>query len=55
LRWDDGQGVVEPLRWQGSGDLSAVSQANALTCFAAGDRMYRAGEMVRVLELPSPR
>ena len=51
LYWDDGQAVVEPLRWQGSGDLTAVAQANALACFPAGDRTHEAGEMIRVLKL----
>jgi molybdopterin molybdotransferase len=50
----DGQAVVEPTRWQGSGDLTALVGADALACFAAGDRVYPAGETIRVLRLPRP-
>jgi len=52
LSWPNGEAVVEPLRWQGSGDLSAVAAANALACFPAGDRTHAAGEKIRILELP---
>jgi molybdopterin molybdotransferase len=48
----DGQNVVEPARWRGSGDLAALAGANSLACFAAGDRVYRSGESIRVLRLP---
>jgi molybdopterin molybdotransferase len=48
----DGQDVVEPARWKGSGDLTALVGANALACFSPGDRVYRAGESIRVLRLP---
>jgi molybdopterin molybdotransferase len=47
----DGRWRVEPLRWQGSGDLRVLSDANALACFPAGDREYRADEVIRVLRL----
>jgi molybdopterin molybdotransferase len=48
----DGRHQVEPLRWQGSGDLRTLVQANALAYFPPGERAYRAGETVRVLQLP---
>ncbi|MEX0676037.1 MAG: gephyrin-like molybdotransferase Glp [Pirellulales bacterium] len=49
----DGQPTVEPVGWQGSGDLTALACANALACFPAGDRTYPAGETIRVLRLPN--
>jgi molybdopterin molybdotransferase len=48
----DGQPSVEPARWKGSGDLATLAGANALACFASGDRVYPAGETIRVLRLP---
>jgi molybdopterin molybdotransferase len=48
----DGRHRAEPLRWQGSGDLRSLVQANALAYFPPGERAYRAGETVRVLQLP---
>ena len=50
-----GRSRIEPLRWQGSGDLRSLVEANALACFAGGDREYRAGETVRALVLPGSR
>jgi molybdopterin molybdotransferase len=50
-----GRARIEPLRWQGSGDLRTLAEANALACFPAGDREYRAGETVRALKLPGLR
>jgi molybdopterin molybdotransferase len=47
----DGQPLVEPARWKGSGDLATLAGANALACFS-GDRVYAAGETIRVLRLP---
>jgi molybdopterin molybdotransferase len=47
-----GTSSVEPLRWQGSGDLRTLAAANALACFPAGDRTVARGEMIRVLRLP---
>jgi molybdopterin molybdotransferase len=38
--------VVEALPWLGSADLAALSQADCLIHFAAGDRTYAAGENV---------
>jgi molybdopterin molybdotransferase len=45
--------TVEPLRWQGSGDLRTLVEANALACFPAGDRVHAPGDRVRVLRLPA--
>jgi molybdopterin molybdotransferase len=47
-----GRFAVEPLRWQGSGDLRTLVAANALAYFPAGARQFAAGESVRVLRLP---
>jgi molybdopterin molybdotransferase len=47
----NGQYVVTPLRWQGSGDLNTLTRANALVCFAAGDYTLASGETVRVVRL----
>jgi molybdopterin molybdotransferase len=44
--------TVELVRWQGSGDLTALATANALACFPAGDRTHPAGGAIRVLRLP---
>lgn len=44
--------TVEPLRWQGSGDLRTLVAANALAFFPPGTRQFAAGESVRVLRLP---
>jgi len=46
-----GQTQVTPLGWQGSGDLRALTGANALACFPPGDRVFRAGETIGVLPL----
>jgi molybdopterin molybdotransferase len=46
------QAHVEPLRWQGSGDLRTLVEANALACFPGGDRTFRRGETIRTLRLP---
>jgi molybdopterin molybdotransferase len=48
----DGQPQVEPVAWQGSGDLNALASANALACFPAGDHAYPRGATIRVLRLP---
>ena len=40
---------IEPLTWQGSGDLRTLVEATALAHFPSGDRAYRAGDAVEVL------
>ncbi|HZN34184.1 MAG TPA: molybdopterin molybdotransferase MoeA, partial [Pirellulaceae bacterium] len=42
---------VTPLAWKGSGDLRTLSEANALACFPAGDRVFAAGETIEILLL----
>jgi molybdopterin biosynthesis enzyme len=46
--WSQSGAVVEPVKWNGSADLSATVEANAMVLFAEGDRLYRAGEVVEV-------
>jgi molybdopterin molybdotransferase len=46
------QHTVEPLRWQGSGDLRTLVEANALACFPSGTATHRAGDCIRTLLLP---
>ena len=48
----DGRHQIRPLRWQGSGDLRTLVEANALACFPAGDREYSAGDSIMALRLP---
>jgi molybdopterin molybdotransferase len=52
LSEQDGMATAEPLPWQGSADLRTLVDANALACFAAGDRAYAAGETIRAMRLP---
>jgi len=40
--------VVEPVKWNGSADLSATVEANAMVLFATSDYLYRAGDVVEV-------
>jgi molybdopterin molybdotransferase len=48
----DGRPVIEPLVWQGSGDLRTLVEADALACFPAGEHAYRRGDMIGALRLP---
>lgn len=48
LRWESDGPVVEPLDWQGSADLRATADADAMTLFPPGEATYRAGETVDV-------
>lgn len=43
--------TVTPVAWQGSADLRALAEANALIHFAAEDRLFPAGQEVEVLLL----
>jgi molybdopterin molybdotransferase len=47
----DDTSSVMPLDWRGSGDLAGLSRANALARFPAGERTFRAGEVIEVLLL----
>ncbi len=40
--------TVQPLRWQGSGDLRTLVDANSLAHFPAGQRQFAAGDAVEV-------
>lgn len=42
---------VAPLRWQGSGDLRTLVDADCLICFPSGDRQYDAGDEVTIRRL----
>ena len=44
-------GAIQPLPWQGSGDLRTLAEATVLAHFPPGDRSYRAGESIEVLVL----
>ena len=47
-----GQLVVEPLKWGGSSDFVAFTQATALLIVAAGVQKQAAGSVVKVVSLP---
>jgi molybdopterin molybdotransferase len=47
----DNDPTIEPLAWQGSGDLRTLAEANALAYFPAGQHEFKAGEIIRVLPL----
>jgi molybdopterin molybdotransferase len=49
LSWEAGQAQVEPIAWQGSGDVSAMTRANCLLVVGAERERIEAGERVRVL------
>jgi molybdopterin biosynthesis enzyme len=40
---------VEPLSWQGSGDVAALSRANAFLVTEPGREQWSAGDWIRVL------
>jgi molybdopterin molybdotransferase len=41
--------TVTPLSWQGSGDVPALSRANAFVVTEAGREAWAAGDWIRVL------
>lgn len=43
--------AIEPLAWQGSGDLRTLVGANSLAIFPAGERRYETGETIDALLL----
>jgi len=47
--WPDGVAIVHPLRWQGSGDIAAVTQANCFLVVPQDRAVLEAGEDVSVL------
>ena len=49
---EDSDGLkVRPLPWKGSADLGTLSDANCLAFFPQGDRLYRPGDWVQVVDL----
>jgi molybdopterin molybdotransferase len=46
----DDRFVIRPLDWAGSADLRSLADSDALIRFAEGDRHYRAGEEVDILQ-----
>ncbi|WZO97577.1 molybdopterin molybdotransferase MoeA [Isosphaeraceae bacterium EP7] len=46
----DGSIAIRPLDWAGSADLRSLTDSDALIRFAEGDRHYRAGEEVDILQ-----
>jgi molybdopterin molybdotransferase len=49
IRWDEGRARVTALRWQGSGDIASLSQANCFLVVPANRQDISAGENVSVL------
>jgi molybdopterin molybdotransferase len=49
LSWPGGAPTVAPLRWQGSGDLAAVSKSNCFLYIPADRSRYECGEPISVL------
>lgn len=49
LEWSDGEARVTVLRWQGSGDIAALTQANCFAVVPAERLDIAAGEKVSVL------
>ena len=49
IEWPQGQPIVKPLRWQGSGDIAALAQANCFLVVPADREALSTGEAVQVL------
>jgi molybdopterin molybdotransferase len=49
VEWSSGSAEVRPLRWQGSGDIAALSRANCFLVVPADRQNIAAGEKVSVL------
>jgi molybdopterin molybdotransferase len=49
LTGDYGEATVNPVKWQGSGDLVALAGANCYLVAAAGQASWKAGEWISVL------
>jgi molybdopterin molybdotransferase len=49
IAWSGNSPSVAPLRWQGSGDISALTRANSFLVIPAGRSNMAAGEKVSVL------
>jgi molybdopterin molybdotransferase len=51
----EGQELLEPLHWQGSGDLCTLASANALAILPPGRYELHAGHSIRAVRLPGVR
>jgi molybdopterin molybdotransferase len=49
IQWNDGTPSASVLRWQGSGDISTLTQANCFLVVPTGRPTIQAGQMVSVL------
>jgi molybdopterin molybdotransferase len=49
LAGDHSEATVNPVKWQGSGDLVAAAQANCYLVAAAGRASWKAGEWISIL------
>lgn len=49
LGGDYGEATVNPVKWQGSGDLMAAAQANCYLVAQAGRASWKAGEWISIL------
>ena len=49
LAGEYGEATVNPVKWQGSGDLAAAAQANCYLVAAAGRASWKAGEWISIL------
>ncbi len=49
LSGEYGEATVDPVKWQGSGDLVAAAQANCYLVAAAGRASWKAGEWISIL------
>lgn len=49
LSGDYGEATVNPVKWQGSGDLAAAAHANCYLVAAAGRASWKAGEWISIL------
>jgi molybdopterin molybdotransferase len=49
LAGEYGEATVNPVKWQGSGDLVAAAQANCYLVAAAGRASWKAGEWISIL------
>jgi molybdopterin molybdotransferase len=49
LSWFEGEPHVTPISWSGSGDVPALTRANAFLVADAGRAEWKAGDLIRVL------
>ncbi|WP_166821518.1 molybdopterin molybdotransferase MoeA [Thalassoroseus pseudoceratinae] len=51
IHWTVAGPRIIPLPWQGSADLRATADANALAVFPAGDKSYQQGDIIGFVQL----